>query len=181
MKFLAALALPLYALDQATKAWIFTHYALRLPENMEHLFPEVQAQTAHLPPAWEVVPDFFTIIHAANTGAAFSMGTGKNGLFIFISILALVALLIGWQRRAFTDRPSRWAVALLISGILGNVTDRLLHGYVVDFLSFDLHVPFAHPFATFNIADASICTAAGLFILAALLEGRGKRADNARE
>ncbi len=176
MKFLAALALPLYALDQATKAWIFTHYALVDTEQTRRLFPAILEKTAHLPEATAVVPDFFHIVHWANTGAAFSIGTGRNWLFVVISLGALIGLLVGWHRGAFTDRPSRWAVGLLIAGILGNVTDRLLHGYVVDFLLFDLHVRFADPWPAFNVADASICAAAGLFILAALLEGRGKKA-----
>jgi signal peptidase II len=54
--------------------------------------------------------------------------------------------------------------ALLLAGILGNLTDRLWHGSVVDFLLFDLHVPYAHPWPAFNVADSCIFVAAALFI-----------------
>ena len=177
MKFLAAVALPLYALDQITKWWIFTHYALEPTADNLQRFPDVIEKTQHLPMATEVIPEWFQIIHAANTGAAFSMGTGKNTFFVVLSAVALVGLLIAWRKNVFTDEPSRWAVGLLIAGILGNVTDRLVHGYVVDFLSFHLHFPGANPFPTFNVADTCICTAAGLFIIAAIRDAlRAKKA-----
>jgi signal peptidase II len=175
MKFLAAVALPLYALDQLTKWWIYTHYAL-VPtvDNIERFGPVVQA-TAQLPESTVVIPDWFQIVHWANTGAAFSLGTGNNWLFIVLALAAFVGLLMAWAKNVFTDGPSRWAVALLLSGILGNVTDRLVHGYVVDFLLFDLHFPYAHPFPAFNVADTCICTAAGLFIIAAIRDAGKKK------
>ncbi len=168
MKFLALIALPLFALDQFTKWWVFTHYALDPSDENLARFPAMIEATAHLPIASVVIsPDWFRIVHWANTGAAFSLGTGKNWLFITLALSAFVGLLIGWHKKLFTDGPSRWAVALLLAGILGNVTDRLLHGYVVDFLLFNLHFPGARPFPAFNVADVCICTAAGLFIIAA--------------
>jgi signal peptidase II len=150
VKFLACVTLPLYLLDQGTKWWIVHHFVLgdRYP----------------------VIPDFFDLVYWGNTGAAFSFLTGKNAFFIGLSAVAFVALLYFFQRGAFKDRPSRWAVALLLAGILGNVTDRFLHGHVVDFLLFNLHVRFADPWPAFNVADSCICTATGLFILAAIFE-----------
>ncbi len=150
MKFLLSIALPLYALDQATKLWIVRHFAMH----------------EHRP----VVPDFFDLVYYGNTGAAFSAFAGNNSFFIGLSFVALVALVFFYLRGAFPDRLSRWGVALLLSGILGNLTDRLLHGHVVDFLLFDLHIRFANPWPAFNVADSCICIAAGLFILAAFRE-----------
>ncbi len=152
MKFLLAIALPLYALDQATKVWIVQNFAYH-----EHR---------------TIIPNFFDLVYFGNTGAAFSAFTGNNKFFIGLSFVALIGLVIFYLRGAFPDRLSRWGVALLLAGILGNLTDRLLHGHVVDFLLFDLHVRFANPWPAFNVADSCICIAAGLFILAALLEGR---------
>lgn len=157
MKFLLSIALPLYALDQATKWWIVKNFDL-------HGEPRV------------VIPNFFEIVHWANTGAAFSAFSGKNTFFIGLSIVALIGLVFFYLRGAFEDRLSRWGVALLLGGILGNLTDRLVHGHVVDFLLFNLHVRFADPWPAFNVADACICTATGLFILSALLQGRKKPA-----
>jgi signal peptidase II len=146
MKLLLSLALPAYALDQATKWWIYQTIEL----NSE-------------PRA--IVPDFFYLCHWANTGAAFGSFKDSNLFFILLSTAALIGLLVFYFRKAFVDAPSRWGVGLLVGGILGNVTDRLIHHHVIDFLLFDLHVRFANPWPAFNVADACICTAAGLFIL----------------
>src|SRR6187402_1629238 len=157
MKFLLSLALPLYALDQATKWWIIA--------KSEGLI------------GWHetVIPDYFELCYLANTGAAFSMFHDNNLFFIILSAVALIGLLVFYRRGAFVDRLSRWAVGLLLAGILGNLTDRLIHGHVVDFLLFDLHVRYANPWPAFNVADSCICTATGLFIVAALLETRKPR------
>jgi signal peptidase II len=168
VKFLAAIALPLYVLDQATKWWIYHRFALFPSEQNLRLFPE--ACKRPLPLEQDIIPGWFQLVHWANTGAAFSIGSGNNVFFIVLSLATFAGLLIAWKKNVFTDRLSRWAIALLLSGILGNVTDRIVHGYVVDFLSVNLHVRFANPWPAFNVADACICTAAGLLIIAALFE-----------
>jgi signal peptidase II len=152
VKFLLAVTLPLYVLDQATKLWIVQNFWLHEQRP--------------------IIPGYFDLVYFANTGAAFSAFTGNNTFFISLSFVALIGLVVFYLRGAFTDRLSRWGVALLLAGILGNLTDRLLHGHVVDFLLFDLHVRFANPWPAFNVADSCICTATGLFILGAIMEGR---------
>jgi lipoprotein signal peptidase len=64
-------------------------------------------------------------------------------------------------------------VGLLLAGILGNLTDRLLHGHVIDFLLFDLHIPFAHPFPAFNVADSCICIAVLCFVIHSFRQSAG--------
>jgi len=128
-----------------------------------------------------IVPGFFALVQWHNTGAAFSILSNSNPLFIAISVVALVALGVLAARGAFAERVSRIAWALLLAGILGNLTDRLLYGYVVDFLLFDLHVPFAHPWPAFNIADACICSATGLFMLQSFREPKTETATKAAE
>jgi len=163
MKFLAAVALPLYALDQATKWWVVRHIVLG--HNWPPLFPG-----EHI----AVIPGWFHLVYWANTGAAFSILRDNNAFFIVLSLATLMGLLIATAKRAFKDAFSRWGVGLLIAGILGNVTDRFIHRHVVDFLLFDLHVRFAEPWPAFNVADSCICVAVGLFILAALTEEKKK-------
>jgi signal peptidase II len=148
MKDIFALALPLYALDQATKWWIVRTMPLEGPVQ-------------------PVIENFFYLCHWANTGAAFGSFKDSNTFFIILSLVTLIGLLIFTKRGAFPDRLSLTGVGLLIGGILGNVTDRLIHGHVVDFLLFDLHVRFANPWPAFNVADSCICIAAGLFIISA--------------
>jgi signal peptidase II len=155
VKLLLALALPAYAFDQATKWWVVR--TLELNGELR-----------------EVIPDYFYLCHWANTGAAFSMFKGQNTAFIALSTLAFAGLLVAYLRGVFQDAPSRWGVGLLLGGILGNVTDRIVHGHVVDFLLVDLHVRFANPWPAFNVADACICVAAGLFVLGAFRAERAK-------
>lgn len=155
MKDFFYLSLPLYALDQATKWWI------------RH---EIGFQNELRP----IIPNFFYLCYWDNTGAAFGMFKGNNLPFVILSVAALLGLVIFRLRGSFTEALSRLGVALLVAGILGNVTDRLVHSHVVDFLLFDLHFPGANPFPAFNIADSCICIAAALFILGSF---RGHKAD----
>jgi signal peptidase II len=83
-----------------------------------------------------------------------------------------VMLIVALRRNVFPDRFSQTAIALIMAGILGNVTDRLVHGYVVDFILVNLHVRFADPWPAFNVADSCIFIAAGLFIIAAIKDAR---------
>ncbi len=144
MKYVFGLLLPLYGLDQLTKLWI----SQRLPFGFEE----------------PVVPGFFYLVHWGNTGAAFSMFQGQGWFFIILAIAAIITMSWMAWRGHVRDRSSRIAFSLLGAGILGNVTDRLLHGHVIDFLLFYLHVPFANPWPAFNVADSCICVAAGLLI-----------------
>ncbi len=157
MKFLATLALPLYALDQATKWWIIHRSGGIL--------------------GWEepIIPGFFHLCYWGNTGAAFSIGKDNNLFFVILSLATFVGLLIASARGVFRDLWSRWGVGLLSAGILGNVTDRIIHHHVVDFLLFDLHVRFANPWPAFNVADACICVAVGCFLIASIVDERAKK------
>src|SRR5437763_13114979 len=114
-----------------------------------------------------VLPCFFPFLSVAATGAAFGSFKYNNAFFIAISCVALLfalVLLLGRHKHGAADRPkSLWwtrnfwrdlSLALLLAGVLGNLTDRLLYGHVIDFLLFDLHVPFAHPWPAFNVADS---------------------------
>jgi len=161
MKWILYLSLPLYALDQATKAWILQ----RFPNYPPHEYIEV-------------VPGFFNLVRVHNTGMAFGMLNGHpyaNWIFGAIGVVAIGALAILWRKGAFPDRLSRVAASLLISGILGNLTDRILpgRGYVVDFL--DFQPPFYERlvpssgghFPSFNVADSCICIAAALLVISA--------------
>jgi len=149
MKFILFLSLPLYAVDQLTKQLVLRFIS---PDERRVL-----------------VSDLFSLVSVTNTGAAFGSFRGNNTFFIAISCVALVVVL-GLLLRA--RAPDRWrdiSLALLLAGILGNLTDRLLYGHVIDFLLFDLHVPYAHPWPAFNVADACISIAVVLFIIHSFL------------
>ena len=76
--------------------------------------------------------------------------------------MIVLGLLLRAQAR---DRWRDVSLALLLAGILGNLTDRLLYVHVIDFLRFDLHIPYAHPWPAFNVADSCISVAVVLFII----------------
>lgn len=145
MKLILFISLPLYALDQLTKQLILrsiTPYDARI-----------------------VVPDFFNLVNVTNSGAAFGSFKGNNTFFVVISIVALVVVTVLLLRHGRADAWRDVSLALLLAGILGNLTDRLLYGHVIDFLLFNLHVRYANPWPAFNVADSCISIAVVLFII----------------
>jgi signal peptidase II len=157
MKYLIYLGLPLFALDQLTK-WL-------VRENIPY--------GAEIP----IIPGFFSLVHASNTGAAFSMFTGNNIFFIGLAVAALaviIFLLVRDSRMRITqdglNEITKVSFGLLASGIFGNLVDRILRGAVTDFLHFYIR-QYAWP--SFNVADSCICIAAGLLILGSF--GRAQR------
>ena len=145
MKFILLLSIPLYALDQLTK-WLV----------IRHINPEEPRA---------VVPNFFDLVYVTNNGAAFGSFRNNNVFFIVLSCVAMLFVLVLLLRKHSSDRWRDVALALLLGGVLGNLTDRLMHGHVIDFLLFDLHVPLAHPWPAFNVADSCICIAVICFII----------------
>lgn len=154
MKLILFLSLPLYALDQATKLAV-----LRWIDPSE-------------PRA--VIPDFFDLVSVTNTGAAFGSFRDNNTFFTALSFVALAILLVMLLGATKRDRWMNTGLALLLAGVLGNLTDRLAHGHVIDFLLFDLHLPFAHPWPAFNVADSCICIAVLVFIIHSIRQEKAR-------
>jgi signal peptidase II len=152
MKLLLFITLPLYLVDQLTK-WLVLRFI-----STDEFVP--------------VIPGFFYLIQVHNTGAAFGMLKNNNLFFMILASVALVLVAIFARRGAFADAPSRVGAALLVSGVLGNLTDRILHGYVVDFL--DLILPWYGHWPAFNVADSAICAAAALFLISGFLASEKK-------
>jgi signal peptidase II len=152
MKFILFLSLPLYALDQWTKRLVLRFI------NPEESRP--------------VIPDFFNLVNVTNTGAAFGSFRNNNTFFIVISSVALLVVLVLLLRRRLPDVWRDVSLALLLAGILGNLTDRLLYGHVIDFLLVDLHIRYADPWPAFNVADSCISIAVVLFIIHSFWTGK---------
>jgi signal peptidase II len=118
------------------------------------------------------VTSFFNVVRVHNTGAAFSFLAGAAGWqrWFFIGLGLVATIFIIWMlRRHGEQRLFGWALALILGGALGNVIDRMLHGYVVDFIQ--LHYGNAY-FPSFNVADGAISVGAALLILDELLRVR---------
>ncbi len=121
------------------------------------------------------VTSFFNIVRAHNTGAAFSFLAGASGWqrWFFVGLGLAAALFIVWMLRSHGgQRLFGWALALILGGALGNVIDRLIHGYVVDFLQFHYA---GRAFPSFNVADSAISIGAACLILDELLRVRRSR------
>lgn len=138
----AGTAALLYAADQASKLLVVA--GLRLGESHA------------------VIGDLVRIWYVQNTGAAFSLFPGAIWLFLPVTMLALV--MIGYFFRAFRDRGP-WIhviLGIILAGTLGNLTDRLRLGHVVDFVSVGIGET---RFPTFNVADSAVVVGIGLLVL----------------
>ena len=136
-------------LDQATKQWVMMRF--------------------YLGESLPVLPEWFNLVYVRNTGAAWGMLGGLNGLLVGLSLLVLI-ILIFFRRSFLTDcLVHRLALALMIGGIVGNLLDRVRHQYVVDFLDFCWQ---SHHFPAFNVADFAICVGVGLYMMSALFPSK---------
>jgi signal peptidase II len=144
-------------IDQVTKYW--TVQALDYRESYQIL-------------------SFFNFTYARNYGAAFSFlgdaGGWQKYLFTSIAFAVSAYLLYSLKKNSVNKRWENIAFSLVLSGALGNVIDRLMFGYVVDFLDFDLGF---YRWPTFNVADIVIFIGASMIILDALLQPENKNPE----
>jgi signal peptidase II len=179
-KLLLLLALPLYVLDQATKFWTVGKFP-----------PPWSPDAFHIP----VIENVFHLVRVHNQGVAFGFGNGTSWapiVFLFVPVIALTMIRIFWKKGVFSHPLSQIAVALLLCGIFGNLTDRLIQGflledfksadlwsrlaagYVVDFIAvrlplYEVVVPSSRGWwPAFNVADSCICIAAFLLFIGGL-------------
>lgn len=153
------LAAIIFIIDQVTKYW--TVQALDFHESYQIL-------------------SFFHFTYARNYGAAFSFlgdaGGWQKYLFTSIAFAVSAYLIYSLKRNSQAQRWTNIAFALILAGALGNAADRLMFGYVVDFLDFDLGF---YRWPTFNVADISIFIGAAMIILESFFspESNNKAAD----
>jgi len=125
-----------------------------------------------------LIPGFLNLAYAQNTGVAFSMlddhgDPGRWGLSSVALIAAALVLYFIW-RTPRTDDRILGALALLLAGIIGNVTDRIRLGFVIDFI--DVQFGSWH-YPTFNVADIAVCCGAGLLIIDMFLTKRSQNSE----
>jgi len=193
-RLLLILTLPLYILDQITKAWTVANFSEPPPGSFG---------SNDMP--WMIIPDWLHWIRVHNQGVAFGLGNGTSWapvVFLLVPVIALFLIRHFWKKGAFEHILSKLAVALLLCGIFGNLTDRLVQGflleqvkdggfwerlsqgYVVDFISvrlpfYDKIVPASGGWwPTFNVADSCICIAAVMLFIGGLKEEQAKKIKN---
>ena len=115
----------------------------------------------------EIVDGFFKLVHWGNTGAAWSMFSGNNGVLAVVAIAALVVLFFTRHHFNVHTLGGQVSLGLIFGGIAGNLIDRLRVGHVVDFLYFYVHRRDGQTagFPAFNVADSAICVGVGLLFL----------------
>ena len=146
---IAALALFILVLDQLAKKLVM----LRLPDAGDEKI---------------IIPGFFKFVHLENTGAAWSLFTGNNGVLAVIALAALVVLYFTRHHFGAGTPLGQFALGLIFGGICGNLFDRLLPSrhHVVDFLYFFVQTGGReHGVPAFNLADSGICVGVGLIFL----------------
>ncbi len=148
---LIAIAASVVALDQATKAWI----AALLPYNT---YGEAAG-------AVRVVRGFLYIVHVGNTGAAWSILSGRSILLASLAAATLAAIFLGRRALGLAAAHAQACFGLMCGGIAGNLIDRVARGHVVDFLDFHFGT---YIYPTFNVADSAICAGVILYALYSL-------------
>ncbi len=121
------------------------------------------------------VTSFFNVVRVHNAGAAFSFLANAGGWqrYLFTGIGVAAAIFIIWMLKSHPGQKLfSFALACILGGAIGNVIDRTLYGYVVDFL--DFHYAGWH-FPAFNIADSAISIGAVCLILDEILRVRRSR------
>ncbi len=128
---LGAMALLLLA-DRATKVWALLDLAPHGPIKLAR---------------------YFWFSYVENTGAAFGMFQHANGLLMVVMLLIIGYIICSWRELTRQGRCATWGAALILTGALGNLYDRLTLGFVVDFLDFRV-------WPVFNAADSYITVGA---------------------
>lgn len=133
MKKILPISLLFVVIDQIVKILVISKLALQQPIT--------------------IINNFFNITYVRNTGAAWSILSGNVLLLIMISVLALVAIYYYLIKDKELNKIDMVSYSMLIGGIIGNLIDRVVHGYVIDYLDFKI---FNYNFPIFNVADTLI-------------------------
>lgn len=119
-----------------------------------------------------MIPGILNARYVENTGMAFSMFSGQSLALTMLTMALILALVVWLLAKPDESWLFRTAIWLIVGGGLGNLYDRLVYGYVIDFIE-----PAFVRFAVFNVADVCICVGASLAVLALILEElRGRKA-----
>ena len=149
--YLAVFAGLIVTVDQVTKTLVRT----RLP-----------VQGVWSP--WPWLTPYARIVHWYNSGVAFGMFQGMNGVFVVLAILVSVAIIYYFPRVPRQDWALRLAMGMQLAGAVGNLLDRVKYGNVTDFIS-------VGNFAVFNVADASISVGVAILILVVWIQDMKKK------
>ena len=118
-----------------------------------------------------VIPHFFSLTYVKNEGIAFSMLEGNLWFIIFLSLLIIGGIFFSIRFKKLSWSES-FCYAFIVGGAIGNLIDRVIYGYVIDFFDFTL---FGYEMAIFNVADIFIVLGVFLLLFMEFWKGRDKR------
>ena len=141
-KYIYMITLLILVLDQGIKTLVTNQLELYVPKVM--------------------IPDFFQLQYVQNTGGAWGILGDNTGLLIVIGVFAVIIL----NRYLLQEKQFQWnlvlASGLFMGGLLGNLIDRIVYGFVIDYLDFYL---FGYDFPVFNLADIAIVIGIGILMI----------------
>ena len=143
-------ALVIFIIDQLTKWFVSVPLALQARGQIE------------------ILP-IFNLTWVENNGISLGLlnATTPTGRWMLVAMTAAIAIGVAWWITREEKRGDQLALSLVLGGALGNIVDRVRHGYVVDFA--DLHFGAFRPFLVFNVADAAISIGVVILLLRAFL------------
>ena len=127
---------------------------------LDQLFKHLATQFLSSSNPITVIPNLLGLNYVHNYGAGFSILSGKVDFLIVITSLALITIAVAILMKKFDSKLEEFCFVLILAGGIGNLIDRVLNGFVVDYLEF-LFIRFP----VFNFADILICCGVGLFVL----------------
>jgi signal peptidase II len=144
-------ALAVLAADQLTKYWVTG------PLGINHLGDQ------------HVITSFFQFTYTENIGISLGLlnATNPTGRWMLVALTSAIAAGVAYWISKEENRTDQIALGMVLGGALGNILDRVRHGYVVDFL--DLHFGDFRPFLVFNVGDAAISIGVVILLLRAFL------------
>ena len=134
---------------------------------VDQLIKIIVSSNMHLYDSITIIKGFLDINFVRNTGAAFSFLQGGRVLFIIIALIVIVGLTLYIYKQDVIDKRKTLVYGLLLGGIIGNLIDRIIHGYVIDYISFTI---INYKFPVFNFADACIVIAVFFAIIFTIKE-----------
>lgn len=117
----------------------------------------------------QVIPHILRFTYVENRGAAFGMLQGQKIFFVIMTFL-LIGLFFAYLKKTNTNKWMKWTASIIIAGAIGNLIDRVLLGYVVDFI--DFHIIWRY---VFNVADIYVVGGTLLLALQILLQNEKEK------
>jgi signal peptidase II len=155
--FLAVVTLVNLVADVVTKQWIKHHFEQNVLDRASRKI--------------EVIPNYVNLIFATNKGGAWGILQGeteslRRPFFLIVSVAAIVFILSLYRKLTPGQRALKWGLPLVLGGALGNLIDRILYGWVIDFIDCYTKVGADEKhWPTFNVADIAICVGVGLMAI----------------